>query len=93
MRSIGTRARCWGKGTDRWPPELKAMGDLLAGRIVGARLGPERRRRSDAGSRSDAVRAAFAANVAIRRATASPAVGRLNGPRGTLCYPGAVPGV
>ena len=48
-------------------PELKAMGDVLADRIVGPR--------------------------AAVRGAAAPAVGRLTGPRGTLCYPGAVPGV
>ena len=76
-----------------WRPELKAMGDLLADRIVGPRSGPRSRRRSGRGRRRRPLRPATTARTAIRGAATASTVGRLNGPRGTLCYPGAVPGV
>ena len=73
-----------------WRPELKAMGDMLADRIVGPHLGPERpaiRFREVAGQAPSALTPPPAP------VAASAADGGLNGPRGTLCYPGAVPGV
>jgi hypothetical protein len=72
-------------------PELKAMGDLLADRIVGA-PGPGSRGRSGPVGRSRAACAADTAS-AVSRAAASTDFGGLTGRRETLCYPGAVPGV
>jgi hypothetical protein len=73
-----------------WRPELKAMGDVLADRIVGPRLG--------SGAAGDPVpevagQAPSALTPPPAPVAASAADGGLNGPRGTLCYPGAVPGV
>jgi hypothetical protein len=74
-----------------WRPELKAMGDLLADRIVGPRLSPGAARRPGSGDRPGAVCAITTARATTTRAIA--AVGGLNDRRETLCYPGAVPGV
>ena len=68
-----------------WRPELKAMGDMLADRIVSASGFRSGRPSGSGGCWPGPVRAAAAARAA--------ADGGLNRPRGTLCYPGAVPGV
>lgn len=73
-----------------WRPELKAMGDMLADRIVGPHLGPER---PAIQFREVAGQAPSALTPPPAPVAASAADGGLNGPRGTLCYPGAVPGV
>ena len=75
-----------------WRPELKAMGDMLADLIVGPRLGPEPPAiRLQAAGEAPSARPPPA--PPLRGAATSSADGGLNGPRGTLCYPGAVPGV
>jgi hypothetical protein len=70
-----------------WRPELKAIGDLLADRIRRPAFGPGSCRRSGS------VRAADTASAAGRVAPTAILDGGLTGRRGTLCYPGAVPGV
>ena len=67
----------------------RAQGD---GRRVGR---PDRRPAFGPGSRrrSGSVRAADTASAASRVAPTATLVGGLTGLRGTLCYPGAVPGV
>jgi len=76
-----------------WRPELKAMGDLLADRIVGPRLAPEAPG-DPAPSAGQGPAAPPDTASAVSRAAADPAAfGGLTGRRETLCYPGAVPGV
>ena len=69
-----------------WRPELKAMGDVLADRIVGPRL--------SFGAAGDPLRrrSGLVCAATTARTDASDAVRGLNGRRETLCYPGAVPG-